>query len=200
MVNLVAIREHIISKLEGGLSEKLKYHDVNHTLDVAAQSLSIAAEEGINDPAMLLELEIASLYHDTGFLFIYNGHEDKGCEIAREELPGFGVDQASIDNICGLIMATKVPQSPKNHLQEIICDADLDYLGRNDFFETSDRLRRELVSYNLVNGGIEWQEKQLDFLQAHRYFTECSTRRRAASKKKYIEQLLHNSQNGSYNL
>src|SRR5450432_13231 len=111
MINLTAIRDHVVLMLNAGLSKALIYHDVNHTLDVGVQCLAIAKEEGITDNQVLLELQVAALYHDTGFMFIYNNHEERSCEIARQQLPGFGMNENAIQNICELIMATKVPQA-----------------------------------------------------------------------------------------
>src|SRR5258708_28155566 len=127
MINLDDIRKHVISLLGKGLAPTLTYHNVDHALDVATQCMTIAKEEGVTDKQTLMELQIAALYHDSGFLYAYKGHEEKSCELARKELPGFGVNKKAIDNICELILATKVPQRPGNLLQEIICDADLDY-------------------------------------------------------------------------
>jgi HD superfamily phosphodiesterase len=190
MFNINNIRNHIISTLNSGLSATLTYHNINHTLDVTEQCLSIAKEEGITDAGILAQLEIASLYHDTGFLFIYNGHEAKGCEKARTELPSFGLDELWINNICKLIMATRVPQTPLNHLQKIICDADLDYLGRTDFFETGNQLRIELIAHHFIDNNHDWEERQLDFLQSHQYFTKTSRQKRGPAKMEFIKQLL----------
>jgi predicted metal-dependent HD superfamily phosphohydrolase len=190
MININNIRDHIVSILNSGLPTALTYHNTHHTLDVTEQCLSIAKDEGIADGRLLEELEIASLYHDTGFLYIYDGHEAKGCEIARAELPLFGLAALSIDNICNLIMATKVPQSPHNHLQKIICDADLDYLGRTDFFATGNQLRLELIAYNLIGDNHDWEERQLNFLQTHQYFTDSSRQKRGPAKMEFIKQLL----------
>jgi uncharacterized protein len=192
MVNLTAIRDHVISMLNAGLSKALTYHNIHHTKDVALQCVAIANEEGITNKQVLLELQIAALYHDTGFIFTYNGHEEKGCEIAREQLPGFGLNENEIENICALIMATKVPQAPKSDLQKVICDADLDYLGRADFFETGSKLRQELVAYGFITNEHDWEERQLNFLQSHQYFTNTSRNKRSLVKTKYIEQLLKN--------
>ncbi len=192
MVNLPAIRQHVIAMLSAGLSGALTYHGIHHTLDVTAQCLSIAAQEGISGEAILQELEVAALYHDTGFLFTYEKHEERGCIIAREQLPGFGLDAAAVDAVCALIMATRVPQEPANHLQQIICDADLDYLGREDFPETGNSLKQELMTYNLVADEQDWEEKQLQFLQQHHFFTATSRRNREPVKNAFIQQLLKN--------
>lgn len=189
MSTLTAIEQHVISMLKKGLSTSLSYHDVNHTLDVTAQCRVIARAEKINDPQLLAQLEIASLYHDTGFLHVYENHEEKGCELAREQLPGFGVSPSAINKICALIMATKVPQTPRTKLEQIICDADLDYLGRDDFFETGERLRRELMAYKFIKDDQDWEDRQLSFLKTHQYFTKTCREKRSREKSKFIRQL-----------
>jgi len=190
MINTNIIKEHVVAMLTKGLSKALVYHNLHHTLGVTEQCLTIAEAEGITDLQELEELEIAALYHDTGFIYTYDGHEAKGCEIARNQLPGFGVTEKSIDIICGLIMATKVPQRPANHLQQIICDADLDYLGRNDFYRISNDLRIELIAHNLITDEHDWEERQLDFLNSHQYFTKTSLKKRAPFKREFIRQLV----------
>ena len=189
MPNLKPIHEHVVAMLEAGLPESLSYHNINHTLDVMQQCYIIATEEGITDHQTLFELQVAALYHDTGFIHVYYGHEERGCVIAREQLPGFGLTTPEIDRICELIMATKVPQRPGTHLQEIICDADLDYLGRADFFETGNNLHRELMAYNLISGKHDWEERQLEFLRSHQYFTQTSRLKRGPVQEQFIEQL-----------
>jgi uncharacterized protein len=192
MVNLPVIRNHVVLLLEKGLSPLLTYHNVDHTLDVAKQCMRIAEGEGITDAQQLLELEIAALYHDTGFLYVYKNHEERGCTMAREELPEFGLDKAAIENICSIIMATKVPQTPASHLQQIICDADLDYLGRGDFFTIAAQLQTELLQYRLVNSLKEWEKIQWSFLQSHHYFTQTSKKERAPVKLRNMQQIADN--------
>ena len=190
MPNLKPIHDHVVAMLKAGLPPSLSYHNISHTLDVMQQCYIIATEEGITDHQTLFELQVAALYHDTGFLYVYYGHEEKGCDIAREQLPGFGFSAAAIERICELIMATKVPQRPNTHLQEIICDADLDYLGRPDFFETGNNLRLELIAFNFITDEHDWDERQLQFIQSHHYFTQTSRNKREPEKKKFIEQLI----------
>lgn len=190
MINVTAIQEHVLSALKEGLSPKLTYHNINHTLDVNIKCLEIAIAEGITNKDILLELQIASIYHDVGFLFVYVGHEEKGCEIAKNELPNFGVNDKMIENICDIIMATKIPQSPKNLLQQIICDADLDYLGREDFFNISENLCIEVLEYKIVDSKNEWEERQVYFLQTHNYFTQSSQKKRMPGMIKHLQKIM----------
>lgn len=189
MININALREHVVAILKNGLPPTLTYHNSDHALDVAKQCLEIAKEEEINDEQILLELQIAGLYHDTGFLFAYKGHEEKSYEIAKRELHDFGLDKKSIDDIGEIIMATKMPQAPKNHLQQIICDADLDYLGRGDFFILSEKLHKEFIEYEIACNDKEWKDSRIAFLQSHSYFTKSQKERRNTSKQAHLNFL-----------
>ncbi|MEO7393670.1 MAG: HD domain-containing protein [Chitinophagaceae bacterium] len=168
------IYNQITNRLQLHLSPYYTYHSLDHTLDVLKQSQQIAARENITDDEELFLLNIAVLYHDIGFLNIYSGHEEKGCELVKNELPVIGFNHDQIHKICGLIMATKIPQSPKNKLEEIICDADLDYLGRNDFEQISNQLYKEFLHVGFVKNYADWMQKQIGFFESHQYFTKSS--------------------------
>jgi len=125
-------REFILDKLKKELPECFHYHNADHAVDVYTASKQLAQSEGIGDRETQLLLT-AALFHDSGFLSGPKDHESKSCDNARLYLPNFGYTVEDIERICDIIMATKMPQSPHDHLGRIICDADLDYLGRNDF-------------------------------------------------------------------
>jgi len=182
------IQANILDRLRSGLPAYLTYHHAGHTLDVVTTALDLARQEGIGEADARL-LHLAALYHDTGFLETYTGHEEVSCAIARQELPGYGLESGQIAVICGLIMATKVPQRPQTKLEEIICDADLDYLGRDDFFPIADSLYRELRSLNRVDSVDAWNQLQVSFLENHRYFTPTSNRRRQEGKCRHLEAI-----------
>src|SRR5215210_2647058 len=151
MHSFTDIKLHVIDKLEQGLSPALTYHNVAHTLDVLNQAVDIAKSEGIEDENDLLLLQISALYHDVGFLEIYTGHEEISCEVAGRELFDIGFSKEQIEKICGMIRATKVPQQPRTILEKIICDADLDYLGRDDFFKIGEALYKEFIDQKIVS-------------------------------------------------
>src|SRR5690606_12261638 len=113
------VKEFILEKLERELSKNLTYHNVEHILDVYQTSVEYARLEDINQEETTL-LKTASLFHDSGFIVQAEGHEQISCEIAQKHLPGFGYSQPQIDKIKGMIMATKIPQTPTNHLEQIM--------------------------------------------------------------------------------
>ena len=189
MVDLQKIEIFILEKLKHGLDARLTYHGVHHTVDVVNEAMRIAASEKISDSEELELLKIASLFHDSGFLFLYKDHEDKGCKLANEYLPAFGVSNPQLHRICGMIESTKIPQNPKNFMEQIICDADLDYLGRDDFYSIGKTLYREWRAYGMVRDEEEWNRKQLRFLEAHHYFTPSSIALRGEKKLKHLEEL-----------
>jgi len=183
------IQTNLLAKLKG-LNPNLTYHSVNHTLDVVEQSGRIASEEGITNDRDLWLLKIAALYHDSGFLETYKEHEKKSCLIFLKEATDLGLNDEEKKIIQGLIMSTKIPQEPKTHMEKIICDADLDYLGRNDFFEIGDTLRREFIAYKIVANDEEWEKLQLKFLQNHTYHTKASQIQREPGKQQNYSKLI----------
>lgn len=183
------IKRMVLTKLRD-LSPDLTYHSMDHTLDVLRQSERIAIEEGITDEEQLFLLRVAALYHDTGFLNTYSEHEARGCNIFLEDVEGMEFTDQEKSVILNLIMSTRIPQKPKTQLEMIICDADLDYLGRNDFFSIGDSLRKEFLSYHVISSNEEWGKLQLNFLQKHHYHTESSRKLREPVKQRNYARLL----------
>src|SRR6476646_4930167 len=114
MVDIQTIQTHVLDKLEANLPPYLTYHNIFHTTDVLKQSMILATEEGINSAEDLFLLQVSALFHDDGFIQTYDGHEEKSCEIASGERGKFGCDERQIAIVCGMIRATRIPQSPKN--------------------------------------------------------------------------------------
>jgi predicted metal-dependent HD superfamily phosphohydrolase len=181
--------EYVFDKLEESLSDTLFYHGLHHTIDVNNAVLQIAIAEGIHDKETLQILQTAALYHDLGFISTYQGHEEESCRLARVSLPDFDYTEEQIEKICGLIMATKIPQNPTSHLERIIADADLDYLGRDDFWIISRSLYDELYEREMVSDIHSWNKIQIQFLENHQYWTETARQWRNPAKFKRIEEL-----------
>lgn len=178
----------ILDKLINELPTHLHYHTIHHTLDVYQCARDIAKEEGISASDLKLLL-IAAIYHDAGYLDQNYNHEQQSCEIARKYLPQFHYSKEDINTICNIIMATKIPQKPKSHLEKIICDADLSYLGSDDFFSTAEKLYNEMTAIGTVKNREEWNSMQETFLQQHYYFTVTAIKLMKSKKEKNLEIL-----------
>ncbi len=183
-----AAEKAVIKKLEKELPSGLSYHSIHHTMDVMDAGIKIASTEKIS-PREINLLRIAILLHDAGFTRTYKGHEEEGCKIAKKLLPKYHISAEEIQIINGLIRATKIPQTPNTLLERIICDADLDYLGRKDVFEIADTLYAEIKKQFGPLKAQEWNDLQISFLEAHNYFTTYSKKYRAPAKTKYLKTL-----------
>ncbi|MFO7863123.1 MAG: adenylate/guanylate cyclase domain-containing protein [Salinivirgaceae bacterium] len=182
------LQEIVLDILEKGLPEYLYYHNVKHTIDVTSQAELIGIGEGVNDEEMLL-LKTAGLFHDAGHTIAYEEHEYHGTQMARKMLPDFHYTPEQIEKICDLIMATKLPPQPKTKLEKIMCDADLDYLGRSDFIPVSNTLYKELSAQNKIGDIDSWNKLQVKFISMHQYFTQTANNLREVNKQKQIERI-----------
>ena len=187
-----SIKQPILLRLENELDPRLGYHNLSHTIDVMEQVEIIAKQEQINDKHDLLLLKTAAVFHDSGFLVIYKNHEEKSCDIASKSLKNV-FNEEDIKKICGMIMATKIPQTPHTLLEQIICDADLDYLGRDDFEPISRNLYKEFLTYKIIPEDIVWDHIQIKFFESHHYFTGTSVSKRNEEKLKRLKILKERS-------
>lgn len=169
-------------KLLHKLSPKLTYHDFAHTVrDVVPAAKMLAEAENLSDYDQTL-LITAAYYHDVGFLELRQGHELVSARIAGESLPHFGYTRAEIACIQDLIMATRLPTHPQTLMQKLIADADLDSLGRTDFWSRSMALRAEMAGQKIFFADADWYANQIAFLSSHRYWSESARRLRDAQK------------------
>jgi uncharacterized protein len=182
--------QYALERLEQELPETLCFHSLAHTRDDVVPAVErLAAMEGIEGEELLL-LRTAAFFHDIGFIERYNDHESVSIRIAGEALPSFGYTAQQIEGISNMILATKLPQSPQNLLEEILADGDLDNLGRDDFAERSRLLRAEQEVLGISVSDEVWYERQLEFLQNHEYFTDAARRLRDAKKQQNLQELI----------
>lgn len=180
-----ALKEFVSKKLSTELAPELMYHSFHHTMEVYQAAQRYAEEEKIIGEDLHLLLT-AVLFHDSGFIIQRVNHEEKSCDVARSILPQFDYTEEQIDRICNMIMATRIPQQPKTHLEEIMCDADLDYLGRNDYYSISDGLYEEMRLAGQIKSEQEWMDVQIRFLENHHYHTETAKKWRNEGKAKNL--------------
>lgn len=179
----------LIDKLEKELPDYLHYHNATHTKDVLAATEKLCELENVTGYDLTI-LKTAALFHDCGFLETYSDHEEISCDMARKWLPQFDYSNDDIEKICQLILKTKMPQEPDNHLAEIICDADLFYLGTNKYFITSEKLYKELHDAGFVKNKEDWNNGEVKFLQSQYYFTASAKKLLNSGLKQTIARLI----------
>jgi uncharacterized protein len=178
-------KQYVISRLTRELSPHLTYHSLYHTRDDVLPAASrLGRASGLEEEECLL-LTTAALFHDTGFIDAYEEHEAGSIAIARAALPDFGYSPAQIERVAELIAATKMPQRPTDRLQELLCDADLDLLGRKDFLRLNHKLLCEVRYFSPRPVSDEtWMRDQTRFIEEHHYFSAAAQALRAAGQAK----------------
>lgn len=180
-----------MEQLEDGLPKNLTYHDVSHVMDVLNVCNQYIKRNKIKGTDAYL-LRIGALVHDLGFTKSTQNHEEVGAEMAQKIMESLNMDPEHIEIVRGLVMATKIPQNPKTELQKIICDSDLDYLGRKEYFEISGKLYQELKATNVIKTREDWVELQIKFLKSHTFHTEFAKKNREPKKQFWLQQIIKN--------
>jgi len=189
MMNIGKLKRFILKKLGEELSPLLTYHGVHHTVSVLNICNKYVRRMKILPHDAYL-LRTAALMHDTGFMWTFEEHEERSIKYANEILPGWGYSKKEIEIIAGMIRATKIPQKPNTVLEDIIGDADLDYLGTDKFYPVGERLYHELLAHNKISNHEDWDRIQVKFLQNHKYHTAFAVKHREPVKQKYLKQII----------
>lgn len=182
------IEEEVLNKLQMNLPSNLYYHNVKHTIDVIFIVEDIARQEGVSNEEMLL-LKCAALFHDAGFMVSYDNNEKIGADLAEETLKRYKFSKEQIETVKRLILSTKMPHNPKDLLEKIINDADLDYLGRPDFIPVSQNLFRELYERDKISTISQWNKMQYKFVREHSYYTSTAREKRDPGKQTVLNEL-----------
>jgi len=178
----------ILADLEANLPNHLAYHCLEHTIDVANVCDFYIKHYGISKQMADL-IRIAAISHDYGYMESPIDHEAKSIEKIIPILKKNNYTDNDIELIGGMIMATKIPQRPTNLYEEILADADLDYLGRGDYDDLSNRLLKEFLYYKVVSNHKEWLDAQIKFLEIHRYHTDLAQKERIKTKLEKLKEL-----------
>jgi len=182
------LRRKVLEILNSQLPKELSYHSIDHTLNVLKTCNNYIKREKIGRHEAKL-LRLGALLHDIGFIESNDNHEITGGHIAQKLMKSYGFLKKDIEIVVGLILVTRIPQTPKNQLEKIICDCDLDYLGRSDFYTISNQLFMELKSMAVINSKREWNKIQIKFLEAHNYHTKFALKNRQPRKETRIAEL-----------
>ncbi len=185
-----AAKAYILHRLEHELDTRLVYHSYIHTIDVFQATSELSALENLGEKDLRL-VETAALYHDAGMLITYENHEENSMMMAADILKRFNYTSNQIGVVCDLIRCTRLPQVASTTLGNILCDADLDYLGRDDFFVNSFRLKLEWQLYGIKTLSLsDWFLLQEEFLLQHNYLSESARKVRNEGKQKNLNSIL----------
>lgn len=161
---------------------RLPYHNIKHALEVYSTAVTLAFLEEVAEEEKRFLLKTAALLHDIIVVPERKDNEERSAELSQTYLRQRGYSSFQAQEVGQLILATKMPQQPQDLLEQILCDADLDNLGRPDFLECGERVRTELG----ISQNNQWYHRQWEFLRGHNYHTASARALRDEEKQQNL--------------
>ncbi len=179
---------YVSELLEKKLSRDHVYHDLRHSLSVRDSAVLIG-KRYLLPPQELEALELAALFHDTGFTQTYHNHEDASKNIAAKFLQEEGYPEEKIAKVIDLIEATRITTEPGSLPEKVLKDADFN-TNSSSYLEKSDALRHEWTVFcgNKMNDD-EWLNNNLKFWSGHKFYTGEAQALYGEEKRKTLKKL-----------
>jgi HD superfamily phosphodiesterase len=187
MDNIVKSASEFVTKLlKENLSSEYTYHNLQHAGEVFSGVTEIGENSNISNEELEV-IQVAALFHDTGFTKGYLDHEFKSAEIAKEYLENINYPRIKIEKITEIIVITTLGNIPANLLEMIIKDADNLHVGKEDFYSNSLLLKSEWETFEYRKyTHEEWLQSSLDFLNRTAFFTEYANSKYDEGRQKNI--------------
>lgn len=189
------MRKELISDIKNYVNylmlplEKLYYHHYEHALSVMERAIYLGTMEWCSEDEIEM-LVIAALFHDTWFVIQYDENEIFWAKIAQNYLKTILYPEDRIEIIQNIILATNPNEKPNNLLEEIIKDADMDNLWREDFFDISEKLKKERETIKRIKiKDPDWHHASLDLIEWHSFYTPTQIRERNEKLQKNTQEL-----------
>lgn len=187
---LLDVQDYVTDLYRKKVDGHFVFHNLDHTQRVVAAAEEMAAHYELNDEDRLILLASA-WFHDTGFTMgKAEDHEKESIRLATDFLKQRNIDDDVIQRVASCIQATRMPQSPLSQVEKIMCDADLFHLGSDDFKRMTGHLKQEQEYYFQKEiSKKEWRQRNIEFLEAHQYFTDYAQEKQEPKKQEWIKEL-----------
>lgn len=182
-------RTHVEALIRERKPDWVRYHDFHHAKSVAEACQAIGVASNLSEEDLEVVV-LAAWFHDVGYVEGIDGHEERSVDMAIAFLHESGYPEEKIARFAGCIRATKIPQKPKNLMEQVLCDADIAHLASKDFLELSERVRTEIEHRMRIKlTDLEWLTMNIDFVAGHRYFTDYAKTRFEAQRRRNLAVL-----------
>lgn len=184
---LLKAEAYIFNLFKDKLSSEYIYHDYLHSLRVVNAVNELIEGENITGQDAV-HLKLAAWFHDSGYIYGAENHEEKSCEIFKDFIKENDFNDVSIDAVCHLILATKCNYLPQNLLEMCIKDADFYHFTLENYGDLCGLLKEELETVsNKKMTDIEWCKQNLNVLtKQHYYFTDYAKKNWQPKKEQTI--------------
>jgi predicted metal-dependent HD superfamily phosphohydrolase len=184
------VRQYTIHFFKSKDTQKLLYHNLEHTQMVVANAEQIARHYQLAGKDYFIVMT-AAWFHDTGYLTGDPAdHEQRSADIAARFLTDIAVEEDTVQAVRQCILATRMPQSPTSRLEKIVCDADLFHFGTADFLERNNLMRKE-TEWRIGKkiGKNQWRKGTIRFLEAHQFQTDYGRNVLQQKKQQNLREL-----------
>lgn len=191
------MREHILENAKKYVNKLLLpledhyYHSYNHAIDVMERAKYLSQREWLSQDDIEI-LAISWLFHDTGFIIQYDNNEQIWAKIAKNYLKSILYPDEKIKLIEKIILATDPAyKNPKNYYEEIIKDADMDNLWRDDFKDKNEKLKKEIEIIKKIKiNDPEWKHASIELLKEYEFNTNSQKNERNPKKGENLQKML----------
>lgn len=168
------------------------YHSYDHALEVMERAMYLAKKEWLSEEEIEI-LWLVWLFHDTWFIIEYDKNEPIWAKIAKNYLKSILYPNEKIELIESIILATDPDyKNPKNKYEEIIKDADMDNLWRDDFEKRNNDIKMELeIIKNIKIKDPEWKHASVELLKEYKYKTNSQKYERDNKKVENLKKMLN---------
>jgi hypothetical protein len=180
ILRLGDLEELVFNNLLKQLPEYIHFHTTEYARKIYNQAFLLCRSEEIEQEDRLLARTAALLLY-SGLTQAYHNFENRSAVICREILPDFGYSESQVDQISNLILATKMPFTPRNKLENIMIDVRMEYLGWPDYTEQIKNLYQELKEAGSKINGQQFKKQQLELLYSFEFNTLAARRLREVS-------------------
>ncbi|MBX2914737.1 MAG: HD domain-containing protein [Cyclobacteriaceae bacterium] len=171
------------------LPANCKFHTIHHTLNVVQFCYELGEHYRLTKTDME-KLLLAAWFHDTGYCLNIDDHENASVTIVSTFLDSRNLTENYLPSVKKLILATKRLGEPVTLAEQIICDADAQHLGAEDYFNWCALLKEELELKNCQElSDKEWSQMNICFFDSHRYFTDYAQKMWGGQKLKNLNLL-----------
>ncbi len=187
--SIVIKAKKYVEDLFAPINYDLFFHQYEHSLEVAYRAVELWMKEWLSEEKLEI-LAISGIFHDSGFLVQYDNNERIWADIAEKFLKEKKYPKEKIELIKNIILATIIDREPKNILEEIIKDADLDNLWRDDFFDKTNTLKKEVEKNKDIKfKKNDWYENVLKLVYKQKFYTKTQNKERLLKKIRNIKKL-----------
>ena len=185
---IAELQQSALMFLAENLDKHYTYHNAEHSREVCS-----AVREFLHyfdtTPENSRALILAAVFHDFGYLVRSQNNEALALPYMQEFGKRFALPEQLLTRANDLILETVYPYAPHTREGMLLCDADIEYIGRSCFFSKAQLFRQELSGENIHFSDRDFMLLEIKFLEENSFFTPVCQKLRSAGRLQNLQQL-----------